>query len=450
MQLRDYLGIVKKRWFVIVGMTVLVLLIVLIWSFIQKPTYKAEATLMVSAVSTNPDQLSAIQTIQQLLETIRKIATARPVLQAASDSLGGERSVDELNNAVSSQVLTDTQLIKISASDGDATYAMLEANATAGALIDFVKQNEGDTPNYQIQKIEPALVPTSPVSPKPLRNGIIGGFVGLVLGCIGAAVLESLDVSVKGKEEVANLTEKPVLGEIPLFKNGKLASVGRNESKDPGILEQTRTLRTNIQYLSIKGNLRVILVTSPSLGEGKSFVSMQLGRAFAAQGKRTVLIDADLRKVDAQFVGPAQRGLTDLIMGTVELQDVLRATDMQLLRFLPSGPLPPNPSELLDSTSMQNVLATLRKECDAVVIDTCPIDMFSDPLVLAPKSDGVILVVAARETNGDSVKTATELLSGPNINLLGSVLNKTKKSTRQDYYYYRSDSLKHRRRTKQP
>ncbi len=448
MQLRDYLGIVKKRWFVIVGMTVLVLLIVLIWSFMQNPTYKAEATLMVSAVSTNPDQLSAIQTIQQLLETIRKIATARPVLQAASDSLGGERSVDELTNAISSQVLTDTQLIKISASDGDATYAMLEANATAGALIDFVKKNEGDTPNYQIQKIEPALVPTSPVSPKPLRNGILGGLIGLVLGCIGAAVLESLDVSVKSKDEVANLTDKPVLGEIPLFKNGKLASAGRNGSKDPGILEQTRTLRTNIQYLNIKSNLRVILVTSPRLGEGKSFVSMQLGRAFAAQGKRTVLIDADLRKVDAQLVGQAQRGLTDLIMGTVDLKDVLRATDMQLLRFLPSGPLPPNPSELLDSTSMQNVLAGLRKECDAVIIDTCPIDMFSDPLVLSPKSDGVILVVAARESNIDSIKTAIQLLSGPNINLLGSVLNKTKKSKHQDYYYYRSGSLKHRRRVK--
>ncbi len=454
MQLRDFFGFLRKRWWVIVVIMIPVIAGALLLSLVQNPTYEAKATCMVSANTGTTDQFSAIQIIEQLLHTINKMTTSQPVLEATSGRMDFTKTPEQLKKTISSQVLTDTQLIVISAKDRSAETSMVEANAAAESLIEFVNQQAGTNGTYKVVEVEMALIPTSPVSPKPWLNGVLGLVIGLVLGFTGAAIVENLDVSIKTKEELSSLQTKPVLGELPLFKNGTLrngsGSSRQDDGKDTGILEQTRTVRTNIQYLNLKNNLRVFLVTSPSLGEGKSFVSMQLARAFAAQGKRTVLVDADLRKPETHS-GQAQRGLTDLIMGTVDLPEVLRATDMQLLRFLPSGPLPPNPSELLDSASMQDILGRLRKECDAVIIDTCPIDIFSDPLVLASKADGVILVVAARETSIDSIKTATDALSGPNINLLGTVLNKAKKAPHQDYYYYyshRSNLFKRPHRTK--
>jgi capsular exopolysaccharide synthesis family protein len=195
-------------------------------------------------------------------------------------------------------------------------------------------------------------------------------------------------------------------------------------------------LRTKIQYLDLENNLKTILLTSPQLKEGKTFLSLQLARAYAAAGKKVVLVDADLRKELHHFEEtPSEKGITNVIVGSLELADAFVDTDMELLKYLPSGPLPPNPSEMLDSSGMKRVLAELDKDFDVIILDSSPICMFSDPLVLASKVDGVILVAAARTTSSASLKAANELLMGPNINLMGIVLNKIKVS-RQRYYYY--------------
>jgi capsular exopolysaccharide synthesis family protein len=182
------------------------------------------------------------------------------------------------------------------------------------------------------------------------------------------------------------------------------------------------------------------------LGEGKTFIGKQLARAFAAAGKNVVLVDADLRKVEHSHDKDADSpGLSDAIMGTVDLMAVTYKTKTDRFWMLPSGPLPPNPSELLDSESMQSILDSLQTGFDVVIVDSSPIRMFSDPLVLASKVDGTILVAEARSTSGESLKAAAELLRGPNINLLGTVLNKVKLSKRhRDHYYYYTST----RRTK--
>ncbi|MBK5093800.1 MAG: CpsD/CapB family tyrosine-protein kinase, partial [Actinobacteria bacterium] len=192
-----------------------------------------------------------------------------------------------------------------------------------------------------------------------------------------------------------------------------------------------------------------ILITSPNLGEGKTFICEQLAKAFAAAGKNAILVDADLRKVEHGLVRSADSpGLTDAIMGTVDLMAVTHRTKTDRFWMLPSGPLPPNPSELLDSESMQSIVDSLRTGFDVVIIDSSPIRMFSDPLVLASKVDGTILVAEARSTSGESLRAAAELLTGPNINLLGTVLNKVRLSKRhRDHYYYYYTST---RRNKPP
>ena len=196
MGLRDYLDIVKKRWVVIVTITVLTVAAILVFSFIQKPVYEAKATCMVSATNTGPDQYAAIQIIEQLLQTINKIAVSRPVLEDASNRLGHGASANQLQKTATSEVVTNTQLIVIHARDADPTKAMLKANAIADSLIDFVNLNGGAGGTYKIEKVEAALTPKSPISPRPIRNGILGVFLGLILGVAGAAVVEFIDVSV--------------------------------------------------------------------------------------------------------------------------------------------------------------------------------------------------------------------------------------------------------------
>jgi len=445
MELKDYLAIIRKRILVIIGVTVVIVAATLGFSYMQKPIYKASTTLMVSASTTGYDEYSAIQIIEKLLQTFTKISTSRPVLEKASEMVNHKKDVRQFQDAVSSQVLMNTQLIQISAEAGDPQMAMAMANAAADSLVAFLREEEGANSSYKIEQVEPALAPSSPVSPKPLRNGIIGGFLGLMLGFGTASLLEYLDVSVKSKDELSALLEKPVLGEIPLVTYGKLENGKQESSEKDEILEQTRTLRTNIQYLDLENNLKTILLTSPQLKEGKTFLSLQLARAYAATGKKVALVDADLRKELHIFEEtPSEQGITNVILGSLELADALVDTDMELLKYLPSGPLPPNPSEMLDSSGMQRVLGELDKDFDVIIMDSSPIGMFSDPLVLASKVDGVILVAAARSTSSASLKAANELLMGPNINLMGTVLNKVKASRQQyyDYAYYRRGKKK--------
>ncbi len=439
MELVDLLGILKKRWVVIVAITALTIVGVLFFSVVQKPVYEAKATSMVIATLTGESQYSAVEIIQQLLETINKIAVSRPVLEDASNRLKRRVSANQFQNAIRSQVITNTQLIVTAAKDENPTMAMRKANAAADSLISFINQKEGNDGPYKIEKVEPALSPKSPISPKPIRNGIIGFFPGLILGVVCAALLEYLDVSVKSGEELGQLLNLPVLGEIPLSSDGSMGPGPMGDTGELGILEQTRTLRTNIQYMDINANLRTILITSSSLREGKTFISNQLSRAFAASGKNVILVDADLRKLD-HYHGREGPGLTDVIMGAAYIKTIMQSMGMKKLWLLPSGPLPPNPSELLGSTAMESILDSLRTHFDIVIIDSCPIGMFSDPLVLASKVDGIVLVAEARSTSRESLKAATEMLTGPKLNLLGTVLNKVSlsKSHLDSYDYYRS------------
>ena len=447
MELKDYLAIIRKRILVILGVPVVILAATLGFSYMQKPVYKASTTLMVT--QTQPrygvlaqfiDQYPGIQIPREVvltINTIKEIIPSRPVLERASKMVNHEKTVLQFKKSVSSQVLADTQLIEISANAGDRQMAKKMANAVAESLMAFLRETEGKDVTYKIKQVEPAVLnPSSPASPRPLRNGIIGGFLGLILGFGAAVLLEHLDASVKSKDELSTLLEKPVLGEIPQVTSGKPGDLKQEPGEQARILEETRTLRTNIQCLDLERSLKSILLTSPDRNAGTTFLSLQLARAYAATGKKVALVDVDLRNEFHPLEETAsERGVTNVILGTIELADALVDTDMELLKYLPSGPLPPNPSEMLDSSGMQRILAGLDKDFDLIILDSSPIVMFSDPLVLASRVDGVILVAASGSTSGVSLKAAGELLTGPNINLMGTVLNRIKASRRQYYDY---------------
>jgi capsular exopolysaccharide synthesis family protein len=208
------------------------------------------------------------------------------------------------------------------------------------------------------------------------------------------------------------------------------------QAKSP-IAEAYRTLRTNLQFSKIDGELRVIILTSAGPGEGKSTTIANLAVTLANSGKKVILLDCDLRKpTQHKIFGRKNRGLTNVLVENLPITDFLQDTDIANLRLMTSGPIPPNPSELLGSQGMQVVLDELKNVSDYLLIDTPPVVAVTDVCVLAQKADGVALVLDASTIKPEMAQKAKELLLKANARILGVVLNRVEIEAEHSYYYY--------------
>ncbi|RUQ27860.1 polysaccharide biosynthesis tyrosine autokinase [Peribacillus cavernae] len=203
------------------------------------------------------------------------------------------------------------------------------------------------------------------------------------------------------------------------------------------ISEQYRTIRTNIQFSSVDKDVRSILVTSSGPGEGKSTTGANLAVVFAEQGKSVLFVDADLRKPTVHYTFNITNtfGLTNVLTKQADLKDTVFQTDERNLYVLPSGPIPPNPAELLGSKAMDDLMKEILQEFDLVLFDTPPILAVTDAQILANRCDGTILVVSSGKTEIEQAAKAKELLLSVNASILGTVLN-NKKVKQGQYYYY--------------
>jgi len=203
------------------------------------------------------------------------------------------------------------------------------------------------------------------------------------------------------------------------------------------ISEQYRTIRTNIQFSTVDKEMRTIMVTSAGPGEGKSTTTNNIAVVFAQQGKKVLLVDSDLRKptVHYSFRVDNHTGLTNVLTKQDKLERAIRETDQENLYVLPSGPIPPNPAELLGSRAMEQFFDDVKDLFDVVVFDTPPVLAVTDGQVLANKVDGVVLVVSSGKTETDAALKAKETLVNSQAKLLGVVLNNIKRTESQYYYY---------------
>jgi protein-tyrosine kinase len=208
-----------------------------------------------------------------------------------------------------------------------------------------------------------------------------------------------------------------------------------DDPKSP-ISEQYRTIRTNIQFSFIDETMRSLMITSSSPSEGKSTTAANLAIVFAQQGKKVLLIDADLRKPTVHYTFRLNNytGLTSVLTRSSSLLSACQETNVENLYVLTSGPIPPNPAELLSSKMMDNCLQELYETFDLIIFDTPPVLAVTDAQILANKCDGTILVVASGKTEIDAAVKAKELLTAANAKLLGVVLNQRK--LREGHYYY--------------
>lgn len=230
-----------------------------------------------------------------------------------------------------------------------------------------------------------------------------------------------------------------------MFKRSKLDKAIANQQYNGFVVEKKpksivseayRTLRTNIQYSSFDKEIKAIVVTSAEAAEGKSTVSGNLALSFAQNEKKVIIVDCDLRKpsVHKNFKLSNLSGLSEVLIGKVKLEEVIQNRD-ENLDILTSGKIPPNPSEMLSSSVMTNLIERLKEQYDVVILDSAPLGAVTDAQILSTKADGTILVVRAQRTNREVVIDAKNALNKVGANIIGTVLHAVE-NTRGKYYYY--------------
>lgn len=218
--------------------------------------------------------------------------------------------------------------------------------------------------------------------------------------------------------------------------SNKRRLIVQEQAKSP-IAEAYRTLRTNIQFSKSDGELKTIMFTSSGPGEGKSTTISNTAVAMAQSGKRVILIDCDLRKpVQHKIFAKRNKGVTNALVEETDPLKLLQETEVDNLLLLPSGPIPPNPSELLGTARMQQIIECLKEHCDLLIIDAPPVVAVTDASVLAAKVDGIVLVVNAGSNRPEMVQKAKELLVKAKGHILGVVLNRVEIEEEHAYYYY--------------
>lgn len=280
------------------------------------------------------------------------------------------------------------------------------------------------------QLVTPASTPLQPFAPSPIRNGVLAVILGLMLGVGVAFLIDHLDDSIKAKDDFERAVPGVgVLGLVPLVPDWKSKAESRvvslSEPNSP-TAEAYRTLRTSIQFLGIDRQVRLVQVTSASAQEGKSTTLANLAVAFASSGLRTIAVCCDLRRprLHEFFHVNNEVGFTSVLLGNVALSKALQPVPGQDRLFvLASGPLPPNPAELLSSSRTADLLRNLASQADIVLIDSPPVLPVTDALILSQRVDTTVLVSSAGTTTRKAAARAVEMLRQVNAPLVGAVLN---------------------------
>lgn len=432
MSAHSYYAAVRQRW-------LLILITVLVSTgcaaaavMTAQPVYRAEAQLFVSTSSADgqPSGLNqGGQFAQQRVKSYADIMNSPGVTSFVIGELGLATTPRALAGKITATAPLDTVLINVDVEDSSPVTAQRIADAVAARFTVVATTLEttaglGSSP-VKVSVVRQADLPSGPVSPHKKLGLALGVLVGLVAG-VGVAVLrETLDTTVKDSRVLHEALHLPTLGVISFDRNSVKRPLIVQADPRSGRAEAFRQLRTNLQFLDVDSPPRSLLLTSSLPGEGKSTTACNLAITLTQAGLRVILVEGDLRRPRvAQYLGvEGAVGLTDVLVGRADLEDVLQPWGDGLLQVLTSGPLPPNPSELLGSGQMQAVLRQLEDKADVVLVDAPPLLPVTDAAVLSAITSGAILVVRAGVTRREHAARAIEVLRGIDAVVYGAVLN---------------------------
>jgi succinoglycan biosynthesis transport protein ExoP len=402
-----------------------------------------DSTLLAIAVQ-DADPARAAAIANALAE---QLISASPAIQGRQADV--QKSIDADLNATQSQIeATQAQVAVLSSltertAKQEADLQALEGRlatlrSTYATLLPF---STGNASNL-LSVVEPAVAPLVPVSPKPLLNTLLGAILGLLVAAGVVAVVEHLDDSIEDPDAVQAIVGLSTLGTIATMRRER----GRSEIYQlaallyprSGVAEAYRTLRTNIEFASLDRPIRTLLVTSSVPGEGKTVTAANLAVVFAQTGRRVLLVDADLRKPGLHLVFdmPNSHGLTTLLRSDqVSLDEIAQAAEQDNLRVLTTGPLPPNPAELLGSQRMRAVVDRLAAGGDLVIVDSPPLQGVTDSAILSSFLDATVYVIGAGRGHRGAVRQGREELAKVGARMIGAVLNRIPARAGSDYAY---------------
>ena len=289
-----------------------------------------------------------------------------------------------------------------------------------------------------ISQLNQAIPDPTPIQPQPLKSGALAAVVGFMVAAGAVFLVAYLQDEIRDPSEISRRWGVPVIGVITNFAASQEPLIAMSKPRMP-VSEAFRSLRTNLQFSGIETPLKTFLVTSASPSDGKSSVAANLATVIAQSDKDVVIVDCDMRRptMHKLFKLSNRLGLSDYFIRTPDkMTGVVKKTAVNSLSLITSGSLPPNPSELLASNKMQDVIKLLAKHFDTVILDSPPLLAVTDALILAKSVDGVILVIDPKKTKRGAIQQAVEQLQRLDARLLGIVLNNIKVK-RSGYYYNR-------------
>lgn len=513
MTFRDYLRVAREWRLIVIAVTLLFGTAALVYSLQQTPVYEAEASLEFQDINTDISALGQRVDNGGQTPDARAAASAstliRPEITQRAQEILQRR--DGLGGNVTARPEARTNLVIVQGSASDATGAAAIADAVARAAIDVTEKDVRNSfrqdaeaqrrvlrqllkrssksrrsasqppqpPSFQELQLRESIasldelsrvanpvvlredptVPTSPTSPKPVRNTLLGLLVGLTLGLVAAFVRDSLDRRFRSAHDVTEELRLPLVGYVPETVLGhSIAPDAEGLTMSLAQLEGFRVLRTNIEFLDVDNTPQVLLVTSALPEEGKSTVSAALAAAYALAGKSTLLVESDLRRPTlAQRTGlNPSPGLSDYLVGHAEPREVLQpiaplvesstngsrpadAASSVPVVALTAGTPTPQPAELLRSKRCKEFFSQVRAAYDVIIIDTCPLLSVSDTLELLPLADAVVVCVRASKTTRDQAQAAKNTLAHFPERPTGVVLTgvrATDEASYQGYYSY--------------
>jgi len=512
-RLRDYVHVIWRRKWIVIGVTVLFVGLALGYSYTKTPLYRGTSTLIYQTPLDVSDPLSGswVDSTQREIElnSVSNIITSPELIATADERLKPEDITAGFAVTAEPELTADTytgSIVVVTGVSANAATAARAANAYAETFTEWRKEQEQEqvrqaeqviqrqidafdtaesrqsaeyftllqrlqdlqileatvTGNFRV--LAPALTPSAPFSPDPRRNGAMGLALGLVLGLGLALLLEQFDTRIRSQEEASAIAGMPVIGAVRKLPLKTLEADPLVVVTDPRGLaaEAIRKLRSNLEFADVDGDLRSLVITSALQHEGKSVTVCNLALSLAAAGRHVVLVDGDLRRprLHAYLDLTNREGVSTVLSGRTDLRQALRswerasrltdsvgsdasakAASSDYLRVLTSGPLPPNPAELVASRSFAAMIAELREEADLVIVDSPAVLAVGDTAAIARCVDGLVLLTDLTRAKRPVLEEAARQIDQMPCRKLGLIVVSDAKSERYAHHYeYYADS----------
>lgn len=454
MTLQTAIQITKERWKIIGLITLAGIAAGLAFWYLTPKQYTSSITLYVSAqgAENNQTAFQGAQLSQQRVTSYVQLVQSRRVASTVINELGLDTTPEELQTKIAASSALDSVLITVSVRQPSAQDAATIANTVGRVFADLVDELEqpaipGNPPSVAVRIVEPAPVPVRPSSTGLSVLLVAGFFVGLTAGIALAIIRNLLDNTLKSLDQLRSITHGPVLGVIAYDPAVPRRPLTVHDDPQSPRAETFRQLRTNLAYIDVDRPPKVIALSSALPGEGKTTTVANLAIAFAASGQRVLAIEADLRRPSlSNTLGLEQRvGLTTVLAGRARVEQAIQNWPAGGIDLLASGPLPPNPSELLGSGHMAALLSELRPRYDIILLDTPPILPVTDTAAIARQTDGVILLCRFKSTTLQQLEQTVQSITAVSARLLGTIFSMVPKTGPRSYasysgYYARTEA----------